>query len=351
VANIDDAVMAFIGGNLADRYGRKKVLIFSRLMYVCGACLLLSSMLVGGIISRGALFAAVICLYGMTGVSSGPGSALLAESVESRYVGRAFSLLGSSSLLFRSLGAAILGIIYQRSPLLAALAMVFVSFVSTVLIFYIRETKGSEAAGTGESIGAHFVNTLRRIAQLGALGLPPLILLVVGNGLGHGICGNYFAPFLEEFYAASPAVLGGVFSAIPLLQAIVMIPAGWLVDRRGPLPSLTIGNVIAGLWVLLLGVVRSTGLAMAGTVLSGVLGAFHGIGYNTVVAKLSDDRTRATLFGALEALWDTMFIVGPIVGGVLYETNPPLPFIVAGMTLLATMLPICMLNRHGRQVG
>jgi len=198
VANIDDAVMAFIGGNLADRYGRKKVLIFSRLMYVCGACLLLSSMLVGGIISRGALFAAVICLYGMTGVSSGPGSALLAESVESRYVGRAFSLLGSSSLLFRSLGAAILGIIYQRSPLLAALAMVFVSFVSTVLIFYIRETKGSEAAGTGESIGAHFVNTLRRIAQLGALGLPPLILLVVGNGLGHGICGNYFAPSLKS---------------------------------------------------------------------------------------------------------------------------------------------------------
>lgn len=351
VANIDDAVMAFIGGGLADRYGRKKVLLFSRLMYVCGACLLLSSMLVGGTIGRGTVFAAVVFLYGMTGISSGPGSALLVESVKPHYVGRAFSLLGSSSLLFRSLGSAALGMIYQRSPLLAAWVIVLASSISTVLMFGIRETRRTEAVQVEESIGAHFMNTFRRISQLGTLGLIPLILLVVGNGLGHGVCGNYFAPFLEEFYAVSPAVLGGVFSTIPLFQALLMFPAGWLVDRRGPLPSLVIGNVAAGAWVLLLGMVKSGGLAIAGTALSGVLGAFHGIGCNTAVAKLSDDRVRATLFGGLEALWNAMFIVGPVVGGALYGLHPPLPFIIAGMILLATLLPICMLSRHGRQVG
>lgn len=349
VANIDDAVMAFIGGGLADRYGRKKVLLFSRLMYVCGACLLLLSTLVGGPIGHGAVFAAVIFLYGMSGISSGPGSALLVESVKSHSVGKAFSLFGSSSLFFRSLGSAALGITYQRSPLLAAWVIVLASSISMLLMFGIRETRRTEAAQAEESVRAHFVNTFRRIGQLGTLGLIPLILLVVGNGLGHGVCGNYFAPFLEEFHAISPAMLGGVFSTIPLFQAFLMFPAGWLVDRRGPLPSLVIGNVAAGAWVLVLGVVKSASLAMAGTALSGVLGVFHGIGYRTVVAKLSDDRMRATLFGALEALWDTMFIVGPVVGGALYGLHQALPFITGGTILLAALLPICMLNHRARQ--
>jgi MFS family permease len=344
IANIDDTVMAFIGGVLADRYGRKKVLLFSRLMYVHGACLLLLSMLVGGTIGRGAVFAAVFFLYGMTGVSSGPGPALLAESIEPHYTGRAFSLLNSSSLVFRSLGSAALGIIYQRSSLSAAWVIVLASSISTLLIFGIRETRRTEVAQTEESVGAHFVNTFRRIGQLGTLGLIPLILLVVGNGLGHGVCGYYFAPFLEEFHAISPAMLGGVFSMIPVFQALLMFLAGWLVDRGGPFLSLVIGNVVAGAWVLLLGMVKSTGLAMTATVLSGALGAFHGIGYETVVAKLSDERMRATLFGTLTALWNTMFIVGPVVGGALYGIHQPLPFIAAGTILLATLLPMCLLK-------
>lgn len=350
VANVDDTVMSFVGGVLADRYGRKPVLVFSRLMYACGTGLLASSMLVGGAFSRGALFAAVVFLYGMTGVSPGPGSAILAESVEPHYVGRTFSLASSFSLLFRSLGSAALGLIYHQSGIAASFVLISLAFVSMVLMLLVEETLRSRTGQTSGLVG-HFVGTFRRIGRLGALSLIPLLLLVVGNGLGHGVVGNFFSPFLKEIHGVSPAVLGGAFAAIPLLQAMLMLPAGWLVDRRGPFLALVIGNVAVGGWVLLLGAVRSVSLAIAAVVVSGCLGAFHGVGYNTAVAKLSEDRMRAALFGSLDTLWNAMFIVGPLVGGTLYGLHPSLTFLVAGSVLLLTLLPIMKLRFVARSQG
>ncbi len=349
VANIDDVIMTFFGGGLADRYGRRPVLIFSGLMYVCGTCLLVVSMFVGGFAGQAALFMAVICLYGMSGVSSGPASALLVESVEPHHVGRAFSLWKSTSLLFRSLGSAALGVIYQRSPVIAAFVTVFIACVSTLLLFRIHETLRSEITPREESITRHFVTTFRSIGQLAVAGLILVVLLVVMNGFGHGVAGNFFAPFLEEFHGVSPAVIGSTFAAIPLAQAILVLLAGWLVDRRGSGLSLAIGNVAVGAWILFLGVGRSASLAITATVVSAGLGAFHGIAFNTAVARLSEERTRGMLFGGLEGVWNAMFIVGPLVGGTLYGLRSPLPFVVAGAILVSTLLPIWMLSRHESQ--
>lgn len=351
VANVDDTVMSLVGGVMADRWGRRPVLLLSRLMYVCGACLLLASMFVGGALSQAVLFVAVLFVYGMSGVSPGASSALLVESVEPRHVGQAFSLLSSSSLLFRSLGSAALGVIYQRSAVAGAFMLILFALISTLLLFSVRETLRSESVRHGERIVGHFVTTFRSIGHLGLLGLTPLLLLVVGNGLGHGVAGNYFAPLLEEVHGVSLAVLGGVFSAIPLLQAILVLPAGWLVDKRGPFLALMIGNVVAGGWVVLLGVTRCADLAVAAVVVSGSLGALHGIGYQTAVARLSSDRMRATLFGSLETLWNAMFIVGPLAGGALYGLQSQLTFIAAGTILLLTFLPILAMRCHAGQSG
>lgn len=344
VANIDDTVMSFVGGVLADRYGRKAVLVFSRLMCVCGACLLTSAMLVRGDFSRIALFAAVVFLYGMTGVSSGPSSALLVESVEPQYVGRAFSLVTSFSLLSRSLGSVVLGIICHHSRVTASFVFISLAIANMILLLGIEETLRLRTSQTSKPTNGHLLATFRRISQLGALNLTLLILLVVKNGLGHGVAGNFFSPFLEEIHGISLVVLGGAFSAISLLQAILVLPAGWLIDRRGPFLALVIGNTVVGGWVLLLGIARAASLAVAATVVSGCLGVFHGIGYNVVVSKLSENHMRATLFGGLETLWNAMFIVGPLVGGALYALHPSLTFGVAGSILLLTLLPIVTLK-------
>lgn len=125
-----------------------------------------------------------------------------------------------------------------------------------------------------------------------------------------------------------------------LLQAILLPLASWIVDRYGSSVALLVGNVFVGVSVLAFSVSTSSSMAISTMLVSAGLGVFHGVGYRVTIARLSERSFRATLYGGLDAVWNAMFILGPIIGGALYSARPVLTFTVASFLLLLTSIPI-----------
>ncbi len=353
VANVGDVIFSFTGGGLGDKYGRKPIVLISAFTYLLGVILLLGSLYVDNTIALVVLLAATVCLYGITGVSSGPSSAMMVESVSENQIAKASALLGIVSLISIAVGAATLGLLFQRSPAAAGLLMVLMMLFGAVVLFRLRETVTTDPAQVQTRFIRHFVDTLKGVGQLGAASLLSVLLLMVLNGLGHGISGNFYAPFLVDSFFVSPATLGIIFSLMALFQVPCLFIGGWFVDKRGPLLALVIGNVFAGGFLLLFALVGSVSVALPLMIASAGLGALHGPGYDVVVARLSSDSNRATVFGSLMSVWNAMFIVGPLIGGVLYQSLPRLPFVVGGAFLFLVLFPIIGLrwNPSGRVPG
>ncbi|MCS3916432.1 hypothetical protein M2349_001573 [Caldanaerobacter subterraneus subsp. tengcongensis MB4] len=51
------------------------------------------------------------------------------------------------------------------------------------------------------------------------------------------------------------------------------------------------------------------------------------------------------------AVWNMMFILGPVVGSILYSSNPKLTFIIASALLLVTFIPIGEIGYYFRNTA
>lgn len=173
----------------------------------------------------------------------------------------------------------------------------------------------------------------------------PILILVVQKGLAHGISGNYYSPYLSTSIGLSEAQIGLSYSAIMALQAVILPLAGWLTDKHGYTLGLILGNAVAGSLLVPFVAFRTPWAAVAAMLASSTFSTFDGIAFNVAVTRLSDPLNRATLFGGTEALFNLMFVVGPLLGGILFANGAALPFIVAALLLVTSIVSIGRLRR------
>jgi len=337
VANIDDVVCSFIGGLLADRYGRKTVILPSTLLYPIGSVFLLLSFGHDGLLW---IFAAIVIFLGVTSISHGPISAMVAESVGEKSLGTAFSLFLILSCIARSFGSLFFGAI-SEDEILASSIILLLSIACFTTMLFLRET-----LVRGEREPIKFPLTLRAIG-LSITQLTTLALFIVFHGLAHGVSGYYYPPYLNEQLRLDEEAIGLVYAILPISYMILQPIAGYVTDKYGVLGPLIVGNAISGVFLLAFCFSPIATIAVVLMVISASLGTFHAAGYGALVAKLSS-RGRATLYGGLGSVWSTMFIVGPVVGGLLYGADRVLPFLVASVLFMLTVPFVRALAREAR---
>ncbi len=141
--------------------------------------------------------------------------------------------------------------------------------------------------------------------------LPGLIMELTGEGL------------------AEAAVYGGAMLFVFALMQFIFSPIiGNLSDRFGRRPVLLISLLMLSVDYLIMAFAPVLLWLFIGRALSGIAGATMTTA-NAFIADVSPPEKRAQNFGLVGAAFGLGFILGPVIGGLLGEFGPRVPFYVA----------------------
>ena len=112
---------------------------------------------------------------------------------------------------------------------------------------------------------------------------------------------------------------------------------GGLSDRFGRRPVLLASLVAFGLDYILMGFAPTIGWLFLGRLIAGITGAsFTTAG--AYIADVSTPEKRAQNFGLLGAAFGLGFIIGPVIGGLMGQFGPRVPFFAAAADRKSTRL-------------
>src|SRR5256714_9518025 len=134
------------------------------------------------------------------------------------------------------------------------------------------------------------------------------------------------------------AKMFGIFGTVFALMQFVFSPVlGVLSDRFGRRPVILLSNLGLGLDYLVMALAPTIGWLFVGRVISGITAASINTG-TAYVADVVPPEKRAAAFGMIGAAFGVGFVLGPALGGLLGNSDPRLPFWVAGGLSLANAL-------------
>ena len=278
------------------------------------------------------------------GLRSAPRDALLADSVDASFRGRAFGIHRAADHAGAVLGPLI------ASLLLLALAddlrsMFLFALIPGVLAMAVVIFGVQEARHTEERERTKLRLSLRELSPELRRFLPVLALFTLGNAT-------------DAFLLLRAEQLGVPLALLPMLWAVHHIakmaasaPGGALADRFGP------RRVIAAGWLMY--AVAYVGFAVADTAMHAwLLFAAYGLFYGlteapekALVAALSTGTRRGSAFGAYHFAIGMAALPASVLFGVIWQTwSPEAAFLTAaGLALSALLLlPLALHSRSAR---
>jgi predicted MFS family arabinose efflux permease len=319
-------LMAPLWGRLADRFGRRPILLISIgwgvVAYVLFAvadnyaALLVSRVLAG-------LSAAVI------GVSQAYLVDRTAPADRARGMGLLGAALGMGFVVGPALGAALSRWGFAVPGYVAA---VLTAVNLGLAVRWLPEslTTADRRAGSARQVP--------RLAVVGRSGLAGLFGILFLTTAGFSILYPVFPLFVHERLGFGPMQAGYLFSSMGVVAVLVQGGllgrlAGWIGERR----LLAVGTLVMGLGLALLPLPFVRSLVVLGAVMLPM--AF---GYavttpiaQTLLSRLSDPLDQASNLGIGQSMSSLARAVGPLAGGFLFEhLGTPYPFWMAALLLL-----------------
>ncbi|OYZ22228.1 MAG: hypothetical protein B7Y39_07995 [Bdellovibrio sp. 28-41-41] len=130
----------------------------------------------------------------------------------------------------------------------------------------------------------------------------------------------------------------GYFIAVYAVMQFVASPIlGGFSDQFGRRPILLGSLLGAGIDYIFMALAPTLNLLFLGRIIAGLTGASMTVA-NSYIADISDDSNRSSNFGMIGAAFGIGFIAGPIIGGLLGQLSPQMPFYGAAVLNILNFL-------------
>jgi len=177
------------------------------------------------------------------------------------------------------------------------------------------------------------------IKQTPAIGFIFLTLIIDITGLGIiiPVMPALIQQLTGETIGEAAKYAGWMLFAFAIMQFIFSPILGNLSDRFGRRPVLLTALFGFGLDYLLMAMAPTIGWLFAGRIIAGICGASITTGM-AYIADISTPEKRSANFGMVGAAFGIGFIVGPVIGGLLGEYGPRIPFYAAAAITMMNWL-------------
>lgn len=319
------------GGVLADRYGRKRVIIAS-------AILGFGSPLIYLFAGDWMQLAPAMILASTSSLSRGAMNALIAESIATDKRGAGFAAISFVQKIPNVFTGIVGGMIMDYYGVIPGVRLVLTGVVAvsafSVVVYwsFLKETLLPEARKNTK-----LELNLGGIRELGSMPRGAWILTIVAglSSFSTRMIFSFTVPYVINIMGLTKTEYGAISTFVSLVSLFLTLPGGVLSDRIGRKQTVVISRVIASLrtigvplsWdVFSLGVFRVTG-----SIGSGLGGTFMrvqgGPVWKALVADMTPPEGRARMMGLMGTFVSIISTPGSYAGGYLYDNiSPEAPF-------------------------
>ncbi len=340
-------------GSVADKIGRRPLII---------AGLLVSSLapLLMSVLRSPVLFVPLRLVDGVGSSALWPAaSAILADTTPSD---RRATAMGTLNMFFLAglacgpaLGLFVAGLShsYVTGFYLASALMLLAAVLALVAL---RDVAGSHLTPPATAVvGYHGMVPNPHLAEVvESTRLSPLLVVMLGVAFvqmfGAGLLAPILAIYAKRIVGLSEHLIGVLFLLLVLSVAVASVPAGRLADRWGKRKAVMWGMLLgsAGMWFL--PVTPRLDVLGVAAVLLGVGYALSSPAWHALVSELAPPGRVGFAMGAAQTAEGLGLVLGPLLGGVLWDVGGhQAPFVAsAALFSFATIALVVTIRRLSR---
>ncbi len=323
-------------GRISENWGRKKVILMGAFGYVfaTAAFAYTIDMRLAGAMSAIVGFFVLLAMRGLYALTSGaiyPATMAMVGDLTSRENRAAgVALISAAWGLGSVVGPGIAAAFSSLSPT-APFYVVTVMGVAMV-VFYIYFLHEPDRHREPEKTGFRHIMTLQVMSI--ACGF---CLLILGNVAFMVCLGFHFQDTFNFDTAETARFVGLAIMATAFVQIIVqvgIIPRLKWTPRR----MITTGMPVAIAGTLVVMAAPEYGIAIIGMTLFGLGGGVGWPAYMTAASLAAGTQNQGSMAGLTTAFQSIGFMIGPIVGTILYQINGSYPFLLCAGLLFVTVV-------------
>ncbi len=327
ISTAESLLFQLPGGLIADRYGRRKLILFGTVLRTFGPVLYLMASSWEWVIP-GAVVA------GMTSLYMPAFNAIIAESLPSGRRSTGYGVYNTITRVPNIIAPLLGGILVDMYGLYRGVRMFLLMQIgASILGIIIRFINLQETIVHKKGKRPSMIPTAETFRELPRPIFVMMIVSIIGSFSGRLVM-DYTNLYALDILKITPTHLGLITSIAGLVQMVFTLPSGMLADQYGRKNNIMVSRVIApvtqyfmaavsGFWPYMF--VRSfnaIGLAFGG---GGVQAG--GSAWNALIADIVPSHKRATVNGVIGTLTAVVAAPSSVIGGWLWETfYPQLPF-------------------------
>jgi len=326
ISTAESLIFQLPGGLLADRYGRRKLIIFGTFLRTFGPILYFLAPSWEWVIP-GALAS------GMTSLYMPAFTAIVAESLPSKRRGSGYGVYNTITRIPNIISPVIGGVLMDMYGLYKGVRMFLLMQIGISILTIVIRYFTIEETVVHTGIRPSMIPTAETFRDLPRPIYIMMIVSIIGSFSGRLVM-DYTNLYALDILKITPTQLGFITSFAGLVQMALTLPSGMLSDKYGRKNNIMVSRVVSPITQYFMATVTGFELYLLVRAFNAVGLAFGGGGvraggsaWNALIADIVPSKKRATVNGVIGTLTAVVAAPSSVIGGWLWETfYPQLPF-------------------------